>query len=1010
MKVKFSILTPMAFLALFAFPVHAQNGIAAKARAIMAENCFDCHGPDKEQRKAKLRLDVREGAIKDLGGYQSVMPGKPDRSELIARLITKDEDELMPPMKTGKSLSEEEIETLRQWIKQGAAYPVHWSYRPIRPLSPPKLKKMEGAQNPIDHFVFAKLESLGHVPSPVANRRILARRLHYDLLGLPPTPDRVEAFAKDPDPDAYSKLVDELLQSPHFGERWGRHWLDMARYADSDGYEKDRPRPNAWRYRDWVIEAINEDLPYDQFTVEQLAGDLLPKATPKQRLATAFHRQTLTNTEGGTDQEQWRVAAVMDRLETTGSAWLGLTLTCARCHDHKYDNITQDEYYRLFAFYNNGDETSFPLPSSKAALAKYEQAKTIHENKVSTLEKNLKELLVTRKDAQGQWEKDTKARLSTIKNPVAHHPLELSPPPKQDGYRLVPREDGSLFVEKLVPDKATFVLDFSTDTRGEPLTGFRVEALADPKLPSKGPGLTSHGNFVLSEFRAYVVDSEEPNKKVSLPFSSAKADFSQNKWTVQAAIDGKNETGWAISPQTGKSHQATFLLKKPLPAKEASNLRIEMAQLYGTKHVIGRFRIMAVTGEQSSDIAPENVLKALLVDATKRNDAQRKLLADHFAKTDPKTTKIRKQLDDLRKKAPKPSTTNVRVITQRKTNPRKTHVFRRGEFKQPLHEVREGGLSLLHPFKPRNEQGPGDRLDLARWLIDPTNPITPRVTVNQVWAHLFGHGLVRTPEDFGVRGEPPTHPQLMDWLANHFVHDAKWSRKELIRLIVRSSTYRQSSNHRSELAGLDPNNELLHRQNRFRVEAEIIRDLNLAAAGLLSGKVGGASVFPPMPAGIANLSYANSFKWNASKGTDRYRRGLYTFFKRTSPHPNLLTFDCPDSNVACVKRNRSNTPLAALVTLNNVTYVEAAKALAQRILKEAPPKDEERIAHGFRLCVARSPQPNETEAFADLLRDSRSWYEKHPEDAKTFGGDSETAAWTATVRIMLNMDEFLTRE
>ncbi|MBT3635471.1 MAG: DUF1549 domain-containing protein, partial [Opitutae bacterium] len=322
---KFSILTPMAFLALFAFPVNAENGIAAKARAIMAENCFDCHGPDKEQRKAKLRLDVREGAVKDLGGYQSVMPGKPDQSELIARLITKDEDELMPPMKTGKSLSKEEIETLRQWIKEGAAYPVHWSYRPIQPPAPPKLKNMEGVQNPIDQFVSAKLESLGHSPSPEADRRILAKRLHYDLLGLPPTPARVEDFAKDPAPDAYSKLVDELLQSPHFGERWGRHWLDMARYADSDGYEKDKPRPNAWRYRDWVIEAINEDLPYDQFTVEQLAGDLLPNATPKQRLATAFHRQTLTNTEGGTDQEQWRVAAVMDRLETTGSAWLGLT-------------------------------------------------------------------------------------------------------------------------------------------------------------------------------------------------------------------------------------------------------------------------------------------------------------------------------------------------------------------------------------------------------------------------------------------------------------------------------------------------------------------------------------------------------------------------------------------------------------------------------------------------------------------------------------------------------------
>ena len=985
-----------------------ERDLPAQAKAILAENCIDCHGPDKEQRKAKLRLDLLEGATKDLGGYQAIMAGKPEESELIARLVTDDEDDLMPPKKTGKSLTREEIETLRQWIKEGADYPVHWAYRPIAPPAPPKLKNENQISNPIDRYVLSKLEKAGQSPSPEADRRTLAKRLHYDLLGLPPTPAGVESFVKDQSPDAYTKLVDELLQSPHFGERWGRHWLDMARYADSDGYEKDRPRPNAWHYRDWVIEAINEDLPYDQFTVEQLAGDLLPEATPKQRLATAFHRQTLTNTEGGTDQEQWRVAAVMDRLETTGSVWLGLTLTCARCHDHKYDNIAQDEYYQLFAFYNNGDETNYALPGN--ALEKYKKDKAAHDKQVADLEKKLKELVASRKNAQTKWETETKKRLAAIKNPVAYHPIKLGSLPKQDGYQLAPREDGSLVIEKLVPEKATIVLDFSADTGGKPLTGFRVEALADSKLPSKGPGLTRHGNFVLSEFRAFAVDLVDQKKKRPLPFASAKADFSQNKWPVQAAIDGKNETGWAISPQMGRNHQATFRFQKPLPAKEAGNLRIEMAQLYGTRHVIGRFRIMAVTGEQSSDVVPENVRKALLVDTAKRNKAQGKLVADHFAKTDTATSKMRKQLDDLRKKAPKASTTNVRVITQRRGSPRKTHVFRRGEFKQPMHEVKAGGLAVLHSLKPRDEKSSGDRLDLARWLVDPANPITPRVAVNQVWTHLFGHGLARTVEDFGIRGEAPTHPHLMDWLALHFVHDAKWSRKQLIRLIVHSATYRQSSAHRPEFSELDPNNELLHRQNRFRVEAEVIRDLNLAVAGLLSKKIGGASVFPPLPAGIANLSYANSFKWNTSKGEDRYRRGLYTFFKRTSPHPNLLTFDCPDSNVACVKRNRSNTPLAALVTLNNTTYAEAAKAFAQRILKEAPADDRKRIAHGFRLCVARSPEPNETKAFINLLADSRAWYEKHPEDAKTFAGDGESAAWTATVRIMLNMDEFLTRE
>ena len=994
----------------FASAAIEEQSLPSKALRLLAENCLECHGPDKKNRKGHLRLDTFEGATKDLGDYQAIKPGHPKMSELLVRLHPNDEDDLMPPKKTGRSLTQKEIEILRQWIIAGAPYPIHWAYRSIDSSEPPKVSNEINALNPIDRFVLARLGSFKLKPSPQADRRTLAKRLYYDLLGLPAPMERVNTFVQDRAPQAYSKLVNELLNSPHFGERWGRHWLDMARYADSDGYEKDKARPNAWRYRDWVIEAINEDLPYDQFTVEQLAGDLLDESTSKQSLATAFHRQTLTNTEGGTDKEQWRVAAVMDRLETTGSVWLGLTLTCARCHDHKYDNISQEEYYRLFAFFNNGDETNYSLPSSKAALSKYEDEKALHDKQVAELIKNLKELLVSRKDAQNKWEKRMKALSSSIKDPLLHHPIKLVSLPKQINYRFQLRDDGSVFVDKLIPEKATFALDFSVDTGGKPVTGFRLETLVDPNLPSMGPGLTGHGNFVLSEFRVFALDLVESSNKIPLSFAAAKADFSQKNWPVQAAIDGDNETGWAISPKMGESHKATFQLTKPLPAIKSGRLRIEIAQLYGSKHIIGSFRIMAVTGEQTIEIVPENVRNALFVDAQKRTEKEKKLLSDQFTKTDSEAIKIRKNLADLQKKVPNSSTTNVRVITQRRGNPRKTHVFHRGEFKQPMQEVQAGGLAVLHSIKPRGKKSSGDRLDLARWLVNPYNPITPRVTVNQFWTHLFGQGLVRTIDDFGIRGEAPTHPALLDWLAHHFVHEVKWSRKELIRLIVNSSTYRQSSAHRTGLAEVDPNNELLHRQNRFRVEAEIIRDLNLAVAGLLSGKVGGPSAFPPMPKGITNLSYANSFKWNTSKGDNRYRRGLYTFFKRTSPHPNLLTFDCPDSNVACMKRNRSNTPLAALVTLNNTTYVEAAKAFAKRILEEAPAEDQKRITHGFRLCVARSPEKNELDAFAQLLQETRAWYEKHPEDAKVFAGDSETAAWTATVRIMLNMDEFLTRE
>jgi hypothetical protein len=994
----------------FASAAIEEQSLAPMAISILAENCLDCHGPDKKKRKGDLRLDQYEGATKDLGGYKAIEPGNPDKSELLTRLHPEDEDDLMPPKKTERSLTQKEIGILRQWIIVGAPYPTHWAYRSIESSKPPKVNNESHVLNPIDRFVLARLDSLDRKPSSRADRRTLAKRLHYDLLGLPAPIERVDTFVKNQSPEAYSQLVDELIGSPHFGERWGRHWLDMARYADSDGYEKDKARPNAWRYRDWVIQAINEDLPYDQFTIEQLAGDLIPEATEEQRLATAFHRQTLTNTEGGTDKEQWRVAAVMDRVETTGSVWLGLTLTCARCHDHKYDNISQDEYYQLFAFYNNGDETNHTVPKSKDGNKNFKEEKSTHDKQVAELEKRIQDLLSSRKTAQALWEKETKARISAIKNPIANHPLKLSAFPKQDGYEFLRQKDDSVFVEKLSRDTATFLIDATVDTSGKPITGFRLEVFADPKLPSKGPGLTPHGNFVLNEFRVFVLDLVDADKRRPLKFSSVRADFSQKNWDVKGAIDGVEKTGWAISTQMGKNHQASFRLSKPFPNKDSGRLRVELAQLYGSRHVIGRFRIMAVTGEKSDDFAPENVRKAILTDASKRNDSQRKLLTNHFTKTDPEVSKARKQLEDFRKKAPKTPTMSVRVITQRKGSPRKTHVFRRGEFKQALHEVQQNGLAVLHPLKARDEKKFGDRLDFAHWLVEANNPITPRVAVNQIWGHLFGHGLVRTPEDFGIRGEAPSHPNLLDWLALHFVRDTKWSRKKLIRLIVNSSTYRQSSVHRSEFAQLDPNNKLLHRQNRFRVEAEIVRDLNLAVAGLLSDKVGGPSVFPPLPSGITNLSYANSFKWNLSKGEDRYRRGLYTFFKRTSPHPNLLTFDCPDSNVACVKRNRSNTPLAALVTLNNSTFTEAAKALAKRILADAEKNDRVRIAYGFRLCVSRSPTSHEETAFKDLLAESRSWYADHHEDAKAIAGDPETAAWTATSRILLNMDEFLTRE
>jgi hypothetical protein len=784
-------------------PLKAQDKteFARDVQPLLAKKCLLCHGTDEQE--AGLALNDRASATKQLESEATaIVPGKPDQSELVARITSTDKDLRMPP--EGEPLTKNEIDLLRNWIKDGADYTQHWSYRKLATNQPPKVDDKQWPRAPIDNYVLAKLESQKIKPSPTADRYQLIQRLYYDLLGLPPSIEEVDRFVNDRSPDAFARLVDSLLKSKHFGERWGRHWLDKARYADSDGYEKDKARPNAWLYRDWVINAINDDMPFDQFTIEQLAGDLLPNATASTRLATAFHRQTLTNTEGGTDREQWRVAAVMDRTETLGQVWLGLSVGCARCHSHKYDQITHDEYYQLYAYFNSADETNFNVPNSPAAYSDYEAK-------------------------------------------LAEH--------KKEEVKLA------------------------------------------------------------SELKA-----------------------------AQDQLKTANED--------------------PKTSDEAKRLKTEEV----------------------------NVTK--------------------------------KKLDEFKKKTPKAPVTSVRVVAARSA-PRNTHVLRRGEFKQPLHEVKRNTLTVLPPIRSHNENADKaapssngtSRLDLAHWLVDGHNPLVPRVVVNHTWQKLFGHGLVRTANDFGVRGESPTHPLLLDYLAKRLI-DLKWSRKKLIKEIVMSATYRQQSVYRSELAEIDPTNRLLYRQNRFRVEAEIIRDLALATSGLLSRKIGGKSVFPYLSPAVASLSYANNFKWATSSGEDRYRRGIYTFFKRTAPHPNLTTFDCPDSNVTCITRNRSTTPLGALILLNNATFVEAARALGQDLLADKEMEDDARLANAFRRCTARPPTELESKELRALLSQLREQFKFDEVSAKNLVGKStiadvsvaEQAAWIATARVLLNLDEFITRD
>jgi hypothetical protein len=783
-----------------------------------------------------------------------------------------------------------------------------------------------------------------------------------------------------------------------------------------------------------------------------------------QKLATAFHRQTLTNTEGGTDQEQWRVEACFDRTETTGAVWLGLTVGCARCHSHKYDAISQREYYQLFAAYNNGDETVTTVPKSEAEVAQYQKDKAAHDAAVAELTARLRAEQAKIGPAFAEWESKTAAALAdSLASPLKLHALDDVQITSDGEVTFTRPADGSFLASGKNPERAIYTITGKTSVAD--ITSLRLDVLPDNSLPSKGPGRVAHGNFVLSELTVEIADTADFANARKLEFAGAKADFEQadKPWRATDVLDGKEDTGWAIAPQFGKEHWliASFnpnaigvgakppeTSQSPTPTVLGLNktvfYRIQLSQQFGMQHTIGRFKLSLRTGIEPPITLPENVQKLFAVKSEQRTDAQKQELLDYFSSLDAATKGLTKQLDDLKKKEPAKPELSARVIVQRAANPRQTFVLKRGEFLEPLkdQQVVPAALSTLPLMKPRDDKAAmADRLDLARWLVSPENPLTPRVTVNHIWRQLFGRGIVASVNDFGVRGEQPSHPELLDWLATAFreggrrmadggtepqISDlripnsefAPWSRKALIKLIVTSATYRQSSRHRDELVEVDPQNTLLARQNRLRVEAEIVRDLSLDVAGILSKKIGGPSVFPALPAGITDLSYAGNFKWTNSPGEDRNRRGMYTFFKRTAPHPNLITFDCPDANLTCVERRASNTPLQALITLNNESFVEASQAFAKRLLLQQHADDAARLSHAFRLCVSRPPNNLERQQLADLLASNREWYRTHQEDAKLLNGSvsisgtspDEAAAWIATARILLNLDEFITRE
>ena len=1014
----------------------AEVDFVRDVQPIFVKYCLKCHGADKQQ--AGYRLDLRGDALRGGDSGPAFEIGKSGESLLIKYVAGLDPDIVMPP--EGDKLSKQEISLLRGWIDQGAKWPddasgakgdpVHWAFRPIARPAPPAVKQEEWVRNAIDRFVLARLQSRRVAPSGEADRPTLIRRLSLDLLGLPPTPAEVDAFDQDASPDAYEQLVDRLLSSPHFGERWGRHWLDLARYADSDGYEKDSPRPHAWRYRNWVIDALNADKPFDEFTVEQLAGDLLPDATLEQKVATGFHRNTLTNKEGGVDQEEFRVAAVVDRVNTTSTVWLGLTLGCAQCHSHKYDPLAMHEYYGMFAFFNQGQEIdiSAPLPHEAEVYARQKQLyDAAHAPYLAAVAAFEKDQLPAREAA---WEQSLdRSKLDSWK---VLEPVSVT---ASGNTKFTRQSDGSWLASGENPGTQTCTIELKPALKG--ITAFRLEAFPDASLPAQGPGRVAHGNFVLSEFKLSAANTGGELKPIEL--GTASADFSQDQWPVAAAIDGNPKTGWAVAPQFGKRHVAVFETKSDLDCDDETTLTIVLDQQYGMQHTLGRFRLSATTMPRpvKLDGMPDEIANTIAKSAEQRTSAERSKVLAYYATIDPEMIRLKAAEAEHARQAPAAPATRAQALVE-VSPPRKTHIHVRGDFLRKGEEVQPHTPAVLHPFRAASARG-ASRLDLARWLVDPANPLTARVAMNRVWKNLFGQPLVTTVDDFGTRGERPSHPDLLDWLASEFMAPTSqirnpatlpgpsllrggasgpWSLKRMIRLIVCSATYRQSSQARPELIERDPKNVLLARQNRFRLEAEIVRDVALAASGLMTPTVGGPSVHPRQPAGISELTYAGSARWVESTGPDRYRRGLYTWFQRTSPYPMLMTFDAPDSNVTCTRRDRSNTPLQALTMLNDPVFHECAQALGRRIVRERPGDSSARLEYSFELCLGRKPTAGELSRLNELYVDLRALAESDRAAAAKLVGLPElaaddlvdTAAAVALARVLINLDEFVTRE
>ncbi len=1152
-------LLPLAGIALGLSPLQAADQAATvdfnrDIRPILSNNCFYCHGPDDKQRKGGkngLRLDTPEGQREDLGGYAAVAPGRPEASDLIKRIITDDEDDHMPPKMSGKKISPGELDLLKRWISSGAKFTKHWSYEKLsRPPLPEIRDPKPAIGNGIDRFVFSKLAKLGLKPQAEADRSTLARRVALDLTGLPPALEEVDAFLNDKSADAYERFVDKMLAKETYGEHWARNWLDLARYADSAGYADDPPR-KIWAYRDYVIRAFNKNIPFDQFTREQLAGDLLPDAGDEQIIATAFHRNTMTNNEGGTVDEEFRNAAIVDRVNTTMAVWMGTSMACAQCHSHKFDPITNEEYFQFFAFLNNTADSDKrdESPVLEFFTDELKVKRTQLDAEFADLEKKFKspEMIA----AAQNWARVFAAKLDW------QTPKPSAIKTKSNANTTVLDDNSIVISDGVKTDTYTVELPFDSPSK---LTALRVEALTYSSLPSKGPG-HSNGNFVVTRvtanilpvpnqagprarfvrielpgkqkflqlaevqvfssgenvapkgeaklsgtyidadakraidgntdgeykkgsvahanqqddpwwevdlkgelpverivvwnraetgdrlegFRVVALDEnrklvwEKPANKApkadavfaltgarDVEFAEAMADFNQADFdaslVIKDAKPGPNkktaQAGWAVGGATGKDHTLTLLAKQPadIPAGATLSITIEQQSKH-ENHTLGRLRVGVSSDARAAEHVrtPVPVLAALGTEESKRDEQQRGAILDHFVRRiAPQLAAERSRLAALQRErdAIKPVTVPVyREIAGGQR--RKTLVQVRGNYLVTTDEVGEAVPAAWHPLP---KDAPKNRLTLAQWLMDKDNPLTPRVIANRFWEQIFGIGIVRTSEEFGSQGELPANQELLDWLACELV-GMKWDMKKFLKLIVTSSAYRQSSRVIPETLEKDPENRFLSRGPRFRMSAEMVRDQALAVSGLLSPKMYGPSVRPIQPNQGLSAAFGGNLDWQTSTGDDAHRRGIYTEWRRTSPYPSMATFDAPSRESCTIRRNLTNTPLQALVTMNDPVFIEAAQSLA-RLMIAANGTPQDKVNLGFRSCLIRVPTDAETTRIVKMRDETLALYQAdvvkakdmatNPIGAAPQGTDiADLAAWTVVANVILNLDEAL---